>query len=90
MAETTHGGFQINAVSLRTDGMSMEVEAKRRRQRDGSSLWAVTYGSEVLNRNGEWEYEPIPSSRDDDFLRRCRFASLSDAILAFEESRRVK
>lgn len=33
-----------------------------------------------LNREGEWEYEPLPSNRDDEFYARCRFASLEDAV----------
>lgn len=89
MSETTHGGFEINAVSLYLDpGTLIEVEAHRRRQRDGKSLWAVKRLSSVLNRDGEWEHEPIPSSRDDEFLARARFDSLSDAIVAFDKERR--
>jgi hypothetical protein len=52
----------------------------------GGDRWAISAGSggspqEVwCERDGEWEYEPIPSSRDDDFLARCRY-SLDDALL---------
>ena len=35
--------------------------------------WAVRWMGECLNSDGEWEYEPIPSSREDDFFARCRF-----------------
>lgn len=35
--------------------------------------WAVARRCFVLNRDGEWEYEPIPSSRDDAFKARTRF-----------------
>jgi hypothetical protein len=35
--------------------------------------WAVKGMFGVLNTDGEWEYEPSPSNRDDDFLARCRF-----------------
>jgi hypothetical protein len=44
--------------------------------------WAVRQGGNCLNNEGEWEYEPMPSSRDDDFYARCRFNSLRDAIMA--------
>ena len=65
------------------DGLGLEVEAysagggvriEACRQRDGSRLWAVrnSFG-DVLNKQGEWEWEPQPSSRDEAFLRRCRF-----------------
>lgn len=33
----------------------------------------------VLARDGEWEWEPQPSSRDDDFMARTRFASFTEA-----------
>jgi hypothetical protein len=57
-------------------------------QRDGSRLWAVRDESRcvVLNKLGEWEYEPSPSSRDDAFLVRCRYATpleARDAYMAF-------
>ena len=56
-----------------------EVCIEAREQRDRSTLYAVTRLGSVLNTDGEWEYEPLPSSRDDDFLARTRFASLTDA-----------
>lgn len=37
-----------------------------------------------LNKEGEWEYEPQPSSRDDDFYARCRWATKEDAYQAWE------
>lgn len=37
------------------------------------SGWAVKSMSRVLNSAGEWEYEPIPSERDDAFKERTRF-----------------
>jgi hypothetical protein len=38
----------------------------------------------VLNRNGEWEREPIPSNRDVEFYDRCRFKSFEAAVKAAE------
>lgn len=46
--------------------------------------YAVRRGSSVLASDGEWEFEPLPSNRDDDFLKRCRFASLADAKAAYD------
>jgi hypothetical protein len=38
------------------------------------NLWAIVVdGSGVLTSEGEVEYEPMPSSRDDEFLQRSRF-----------------
>lgn len=45
--------------------------------------WAVRKGSFCLSKNGAWEHEPIPSSRDDEFYSRCRFDSLQSAISVF-------
>ncbi len=30
-------------------------------------------GGTCYNTYGEWEFEPMPSNRDDDFLKRCRY-----------------
>lgn len=45
--------------------------------------WAVYRDrSFCLAKDGEWEYEPLPSSRDDAFIERCRFGTLAEAIAA--------
>jgi hypothetical protein len=48
--------------------------------------YAVRKGSCCLNHDLEWEYEPLPSSRDDDFLARCRFGDLGEAKTAAEKA----
>ena len=35
--------------------------------------WVIIHGSNVMNKDGDWEWEPGPSSRDDDFFDRCRY-----------------
>lgn len=50
----------------------------RRIQPDGSSLWTISDSQSrgsVLNKSLEWEYEPSPSNRDDEFYDRTRFES---------------
>ena len=42
--------------------------------------WAVRWMGRCLTHDGEWEYEPQPSSRDDAFYARCRFDSLEKAM----------
>lgn len=44
-----------------------------------ADVWAIRKRGWVLNRAQEWELEPLPSSRDDDFMVRCRF-TLEDAL----------
>lgn len=42
--------------------------------------WAVRRGSECLSIDGKWEYEPMPSNRNDEFYARFRFNSLKQAV----------
>jgi hypothetical protein len=74
----------VTAACLKDVGGGSMVEAVRRKQRDGSSLWRVKWLSNVLNKHGEWEYEPIPSSRDDAFIERCSWPTLDEARAAFD------
>lgn len=55
-------------------------------QMDGSVKWAVRDAGWCLGKGLEWEYEPMPSSRDDDFLARCRFDTLDEAMHAGVEA----
>jgi len=51
------------------------VDAERdiRVERRGPATWAVCERSTVVNRDGEREHEPMPSSRDEEFIARTRF-----------------
>jgi hypothetical protein len=51
-------------------------------QIEGPPLWAVRKNGNCMSKDGRWEYEPMPSSRDDEFLARCRFASAQEAYSA--------
>jgi hypothetical protein len=42
--------------------------------------WAIVRNSMCFNRQGEWEYEPLPSSRTAPFFARTRFPSALDAF----------
>ncbi|WP_147406000.1 hypothetical protein [Ralstonia solanacearum] len=53
---------------------------ERARQMRGPDLWKVEKSGENLNKHGEWEHEPLPSARDDGFLKRCRFKSAEEAV----------
>lgn len=48
--------------------------------------YAVRDAPFCLNKNGQWEYEPMPSSRDDAFYERCRFDSFVDAMDMLEKA----
>lgn len=55
---------------------SVRVEAT------GHGRWAVRNASRCLNKQGEWEYEPSPSSRTDEWLSTVRWDVADDAISA--------
>jgi hypothetical protein len=66
-----------------------DITIQRMAQIDGSHLWKIAKNGNVLNKQGEWEWEPMPSSRDDDFLARCRYATLDEvsAMLAAAQAK---
>jgi len=49
------------------------IAIMRRKQRDGAVKWSVNDGGSVLNADGEWEHEPSPSNRSDEFIAATRF-----------------
>lgn len=57
-----------------------EVKVQRTRQMNGPDKWSVRLDGNCLNKRGDWEWEPMPSSRDDEFLNRCRFETLEEAL----------
>lgn len=75
--------FNCEACKWRVAGPpgkgSHEVYVSERRQRDGSVRYAVERDGWVANARRQWEYEPLPSSREDDFIERTRFATWEDA-----------
>jgi len=42
--------------------------------------WAIRAWGSCLTRDGHWEIEPMPSSRTDAFLARCRYATPEEAL----------
>lgn len=73
---------EIEAVSWiwkSANDRDFPITIDRCRQADDSFKYAIRKTSSCMNKKGEWEYEPIPSSRDEDFYARCRFESLEEA-----------
>jgi len=52
--------------------------------------YVVRQGDCCLSRDGEFDYEPMPSERTEEFLEHHRFASLEEAVEAYgsEETKR--
>jgi hypothetical protein len=61
------------------DGFLIDEEREIRVERRGPDAWAVREMASVVNRDGEREHEPMPSSRDEDFIvaSRRRAAALA-------------
>jgi hypothetical protein len=51
------------------------------------SGWAITKETSniVFNKEGEWEYQPFPSSRTEEFYRRCRYQTPEEAVAKLQE-----
>jgi len=57
-----------------------------RRQKDKTIKWVVEEIGTVMDKNtGKFEYEPMPSSRTDEFLERTRFDSAEEAHNAYKK-----
>lgn len=50
--------------------------------------WAVRRAGNCLGKDGEWDYESIPSERDEAFYKKYRFDSLEEAFLAVKKAKR--
>jgi hypothetical protein len=56
----------------------------------GRGTWAVIHGGSCLGTDGEWDWEPRPSSREDDWLAAHRFALDDALVLAREHAPKVR
>lgn len=59
---------------------TIDIVLQRCQQEDGSSNWKIAEKGFVLNCNGEWEFESIPSSRTDAYFKRTRFDTAEEAL----------
>jgi hypothetical protein len=55
----------------------------------GDGLWAVLNGGYCLGADGDWDYKPSPSGRDDDWLGGHRFDEAAALLLAEREAPKV-
>lgn len=56
----------------------------------GGDLWAVLHHGYCLGADGEWDYEPRPSSREDDWLETHRFTLGIALMLAKQEAPKIR
>lgn len=81
-AQEALAGVAVASYAIEIGAPYGQITIDRTQQIDGSYLWKAKRGSDCLNKGGEWEYDPLPSSRDDAFLARCRFSTAEEAIAA--------
>lgn len=55
-------------------------------ERTGVESWAVRNGKHCLNKEFWFEYEPMPSSRSEEFLKNHRWKTPQEALDALEQS----
>lgn len=56
----------------------------------GRGRWAIRHLGKCLKWNGTWDYEPIPSSREDNWLHEHRFSLEIAKQLAVEAAPKVR
>lgn len=78
--------YGVNVVPERVyDHSVWQIEVEYR----GEGRWAVMHRGFCLGVDGEWEYEPPPSSREDDWLDTHRFDLDTALALAVAEAPKV-
>ena len=55
------------------------VKIEARPQLDGNVLWVLKMHEWVLGKDSDWHWEPLPSSRTDEFILNTRFESPNEA-----------
>ena len=82
---------RATAVSYALDDVKLGIRLEAAPQKDGKMLWAVrTQFGECLNQHSQWEEEPSPSNRDENFFRRCRWPAEEAAYKAWTRSLQQK
>ena len=79
--------YEVSCVPeghIDSDLFTIHVEAT------GLGRWAVRRHGRCLNRDGVWGYEPIPSSRRDDWLDEHRFDLDTATALAVEAAPQIR
>lgn len=81
-------GTVVSGLPVAAYDAGGDVRIEAAKQCDGSTLWAVRNGPSCLAKDGQWEYEPMPSSRDDAFFERCRYPTAQAALDVLDAMRR--
>lgn len=81
-------GLRINEYQLQGGSWPQvaDVVLRRMPQREGPDKWAILDHKFCLDKDGDWVIQPLPSSRDDEFMQRCRFDSAEEALTFWREN----
>lgn len=71
-------GFMPISMGRRVDEDTPGVE-RVYIERRSAHTWSICRAGLCLAQDGEWEYEPSPSSRSEEFIQSTRFDSLESA-----------
>lgn len=71
--------FQVLPLDYKRIG-PRQIVVERMSFGDHPEAWAITDGSTTLNKLGEWECQPFPSSRTKSYFKRCRWPTAQKAI----------
>lgn len=81
-------GLVVNEYQVDGQGYPWDdIVLRRMPQGKGPDKWAIYKGGIVLDRSGHFVYEPLPSNRDEDFMRRCRFDTPQEALARYRQQR---
>jgi hypothetical protein len=54
-------------------------------EKRNDDLWAIIGDGCCLTKTNDWTYEPMPSNRNEEFLKECRWDNLQEAIKFAEQ-----
>lgn len=80
-------GYYLEFPNRHSNG----IQVVRCIQPDSSSLWKVSKDTlYVLTKTGEFIFEPLPSSRTDEFYKETRFQTFDEAVAAYRKLKNGK
>jgi len=84
---STDGALRIGPIRTKYD-YEIVIQERKGKDANGNAVarWSIYASSaSCLNRDGWWEIERQPSSRDEAYFARCRYASLDEARAWLEQ-----
>ena len=85
MSELRVSDLEVKSYWLvKPDQFNREIVLERVVHYPDGYRWAVRSNDcSRLNKTGQWEWEPRPGDRKEDFYERCGFSTKEEALAAF-------